>query len=55
MPVKAGQFANADEPNEGGVPAVIDTRVSPVQYWNAEGSISVTVDGNSILSNAEHL
>ena len=49
MPVKAEQFANALDPNEGGVAAVIDTRVSPVQYWNAEGPIAVTVDGNSIL------
>ena len=49
MPVKAKQSANALDPNEGGVSAVIDTRVSPVQYWNAEGPIAVTVDGNSIL------
>ena len=55
MPVKAEQFANALDPNEGGVSAVIDTIVSPVQYWNAAGSIAVTVDGNSILSSAEHL
>lgn len=55
MPAKDEQFANTDvPPNVGGVSAVIDIRVSPVQDLNALSPIVVIVDGNLILSIVLH-